>query len=143
MFTNVIRAHNKLSLNLKFVTFPGGTRVSVVLPHRSSIRTNLIQGYGIYVPGGTFTPPLREEMVNNLPPDYAKTVVYPIYREILDAESQGKNWTWCEVCPDAIVSSFHNKPTCALLTLQGRLYSQRFTVQPSSALGSVSVTIRL
>ncbi|GAM38139.1 hypothetical protein TCE0_033r08641 [Talaromyces pinophilus] len=86
MFTNVIRAHNKLNPNLKFVTFPGGTR-----------------GYGIYVPGGTFTPPLREEMVNNLPADYAKTVVYPIYREILDAESQGKTWTWCEVCPDAIV----------------------------------------
>lgn len=105
MFTNVIRAHNKLNPNLKFVTFPGGTRVSVIPPHRSSIRTNLIQGYGIYVPGGTFTPPLREEMVNNLPADYAKTVVYPIYREILDAESQGKTWTWCEVCPDAIVSS--------------------------------------
>lgn len=105
MFTNVVRAHNKLSPNLKFVTFPGGTRVSIILPYRSPIRTNLIQGYGIYVPGGTFTPPLREEMVNNLPPDYAKTVVYPIYREILDAESQGKAWTWCEVCPDAIVSS--------------------------------------
>ncbi|KUL86271.1 hypothetical protein ZTR_08338 [Talaromyces verruculosus] len=86
MFTNVIRAHNKLNPDLKFVKFPGGTR-----------------GYGIYAPGGTFTPPLREEMENNLPADYAKTVVYPIYREILDAESQRKTWTWCEVCPDAIV----------------------------------------
>lgn len=43
-------------------------------------------------------------MVNNLPPDYSKTVVYPAYRELLDAASEGKKWTWCEVCPDAIVS---------------------------------------
>lgn len=43
-------------------------------------------------------------MVNNLPADYAKTVVYPAYREMLDAASKGKRWTWCEVCPDAIVS---------------------------------------
>lgn len=62
------------------------------------------QGYGIYSPGGTFTPPLTENMVQHLPIDYAKTVVYPAYREILSAASTGKNWTWCEVCPDAIVS---------------------------------------
>lgn len=43
-------------------------------------------------------------MVENLPPDYAKTVVYPVYREILRRASSGKEWTWCEVCPDAIVS---------------------------------------
>ena len=88
MLTNVVRAHNKLSPNLKFVTFPGGTRVSILLPHLSPVRTNFIQGSGIYAPGGTFTPPLSEEMVNNLPPDDAKTVVYPIYRGILNEESQ-------------------------------------------------------
>jgi hypothetical protein len=83
-------------------------------------------------------------MVNNLPPDYAKTVVYPIYREILNAESKEKNWTWCEVCPDAIVRVlFHPRRTRALLTSQGRLYSQRLSVQLSSALGSVPLTIRL
>lgn len=43
-------------------------------------------------------------MVNNLPSSYAKTVVYPAYRELLDSASRGKKWTWCEVCPDAIVS---------------------------------------
>lgn len=43
-------------------------------------------------------------MVNNLPADYAKTVVYPAYREMLDAASKEKRWTWCEFCPDAIVS---------------------------------------
>ncbi|KAL5359231.1 hypothetical protein BJX96DRAFT_148024 [Aspergillus floccosus] len=86
MLQNVIDAHNLICPNLQFVVFTGGTR-----------------GYGIYVPGGTFSPPLTEEMVHNLPPDYAKTVVYPAYRELLDAASEGKAWTWCEVCPDAII----------------------------------------
>nr|CAD70323.1 conserved hypothetical protein [Neurospora crassa] len=87
MFQNVVDAHTILSPNLQFVAFAGGTR-----------------GYGIYTPGGTFTPPLTEDMVKNLPPDYAKTVVYPAYRELLSAASKGKHWTWCEVCPDAIFS---------------------------------------
>ncbi|PYI04386.1 hypothetical protein BO78DRAFT_373021 [Aspergillus sclerotiicarbonarius CBS 121057] len=86
MLQNVIDVHNLISPKLQFVAFVGGTR-----------------GYGIYSPGGTFTPPLHEEMVKNLPPDYAKTVVYPSYREILDTSSAEKNWTWCEVCPDAII----------------------------------------
>ena len=42
-------------------------------------------------------------MVDKLPVDYAKTVVYPAYRKLLKAASGGKKWTWCEVCPDAIV----------------------------------------
>ncbi|GKZ27356.1 hypothetical protein AbraIFM66951_005098 [Aspergillus brasiliensis] len=86
MLQKVIDAHNLISPNLQFVAFVGGTR-----------------GYGIYSAGGTFTPPLHEDMVNNLPPDYAKTVVYPAYREILNTSSAGRKWTWCEVCPDAIV----------------------------------------
>ncbi|KAI0441688.1 hypothetical protein F4803DRAFT_522234, partial [Xylaria telfairii] len=86
MLQNVIDAHNLLSPNLQFVVFPGGTR-----------------GYGIYSPGGVFSPPLTEDMVNNLPPDYSKTVVYPANRELLHAASEGRNWTWCEVCPDAII----------------------------------------
>lgn len=42
--------------------------------------------------------------MDNLPADYAKTVAYPAYRELLGELSKGKKWTWCEVCPDAIVS---------------------------------------
>jgi hypothetical protein len=103
MFENAIQAHNLLSPNLQFVVFPGGTRVSVY--HVFALLPMLIdQGYGIYAPGGTFTPPLHEDMVNNLPPDYAKTVVYTEYRKLLNAASDGRKWTWCEVCPDAIVS---------------------------------------
>ncbi|KAI0190141.1 hypothetical protein EV127DRAFT_430529 [Xylaria flabelliformis] len=86
MLQNVIDAHNLLSPNLQFVVFPGGTR-----------------GYGIYSPGGVFTPPLTEDMANNLPSDYAKTVVYPANRELLNVACEGRNWTWCEVCPDAII----------------------------------------
>jgi hypothetical protein len=43
-------------------------------------------------------------MVRYLPVDYAKTVVYTEYRKLLDTASKDKEWTWCEVCPDAIVS---------------------------------------
>ncbi|KAI0192424.1 hypothetical protein F4808DRAFT_443121 [Astrocystis sublimbata] len=86
MLQNVIDAHNLLCPNLQFVVFPGGTR-----------------GYGIYLPGGVFTPPLTEDMVENLPPDYAKTCVYPANRELLNKASEGRKWTWCEVCPDAII----------------------------------------
>ncbi|KAI1299495.1 hypothetical protein F5Y03DRAFT_250932 [Xylaria venustula] len=86
MLQAVVDAHDLLCPDLQFVIFPGGTR-----------------GYGIYEPGGVFTPPLTEKMVDTLPPDYAKTVVYPAYRELLTAASDGKQWTWCEVCPDTIV----------------------------------------
>ncbi|KAJ5649390.1 uncharacterized protein N7484_003113 [Penicillium longicatenatum] len=86
MFKNVIDAHGLISPNLQFVVVPGGTR-----------------GYGIYSPGGTFTPPLTEGMVNRLPIEAAKTIVYPAYRKLLNEKSKGKQWTWCEVCPDAIV----------------------------------------
>jgi hypothetical protein len=52
-------------------------------------------------------------MVNELPADYSKTVVYPEYRKTLTAASEGKQWTWCEVCPDAIVSLLYKHPGSA------------------------------
>ncbi|KZL82598.1 sirq protein [Colletotrichum incanum] len=75
-----------LSPDLKSFVYPGGTR-----------------GYGIYVPGGTFEAPLNESMADNLPAEYAKTVAYPWFRKILTRASEGKSWTWSEVCPDAVV----------------------------------------
>lgn len=42
-------------------------------------------------------------MADNLPKDYAETVAYPWFRKILNEASEGKNWTWSEVCPDAVV----------------------------------------
>ncbi|KAI0452223.1 hypothetical protein F5B21DRAFT_484540 [Xylaria acuta] len=118
MLRNVIDAHNLLSPNLQFVVFPGGTR-----------------GYGIYSPGGIFTPPLTEDMVNNLPPDYAKTVVYPANRELLSAARQGRNWTWCEVCPDAIIGFTPNGSQFSLALHWAQylsLYAHNHGVGPSA-----------
>ncbi|KAI8951631.1 hypothetical protein F4801DRAFT_543845 [Xylaria longipes] len=118
MLQNVIDAHNLLSPKLQFVVFPGGTR-----------------GYGIYSPGGVFTPPLTEDMVNNLPPDYTKTVVYPANRQLLNTASEGRNWTWCEVCPDAIIGFTPNGSQFSLALHWAQylsLYSHNHGVGPSA-----------
>ena len=95
------------------------------------------------MPGGSFTPPLTEDMVNNLPPSYAKTVVYPAYRELLNAASKGKKWTWCEVCPDAIVSlSFINSSISVANANQDWIHPQWLPVQLSPPLGPVPVPLR-
>lgn len=87
MMKRVAGAMNLLAPNLRSFVYSGGTR-----------------GYGIYVPGGTFTPPLEESMADTLPPDYEATVAYPHFRRILtEASDGGKRWSWTEVCPDAVV----------------------------------------
>ncbi|KAF1846254.1 uncharacterized protein K460DRAFT_386550 [Cucurbitaria berberidis CBS 394.84] len=86
MMRRVVRVVKNLSSNFKFFVYPGGTR-----------------GYGIYRPEGIFTAPLVEEMADQLPEDYAKTVSYPQYRAMLTAESANAAWTWSEVIPDAII----------------------------------------
>lgn len=62
-----------------------------------------MQCYYIYVPGGTFTPPLEESMADRLPEDYAKTVTYPWFRAILIKANKDRCWSWSEICPDAII----------------------------------------
>lgn len=42
-------------------------------------------------------------MADELPDDYAKTVAYPWFRKILTEAGKDRSWTWCEVCPDAVV----------------------------------------
>ena len=64
---------------------------------------NATKGYGIYDPSVTFKAPLVENMTNQLPEDYAKTVAYPWFREILTEAANGCGWTWTEVCPDVVV----------------------------------------
>ncbi|KAF2866260.1 hypothetical protein BDV95DRAFT_611724 [Massariosphaeria phaeospora] len=86
MMRRVVRAVKSLSTSFKFLVYPGGTR-----------------GYGIYCPDGVFEAPLIEEMADELPEDYAKTVSYPHYRAMLTTESADQTWTWCELCPDAII----------------------------------------
>lgn len=86
MMRRVVRAVKRLSSNFRFFVYPGGTR-----------------GYGIYRPDGVFTAPLVEEMADDLPDDYRKTVSYPHYRSLLREECKGQKWSWCELCPDVIV----------------------------------------
>lgn len=64
---------------------------------------SLFQGYGIYRPDGIFTAPLTEDLAEQLPEDYIKTVAYPHYRSMLTQESSGMGWTWCELVPDVVV----------------------------------------
>ncbi|KAL5002444.1 hypothetical protein BDV10DRAFT_181649 [Aspergillus recurvatus] len=86
MVRRVADALNILAPNLQSFIYPGGSR-----------------GYGIYIPGGVFQPPLTESMADNLPEDYARTVAYPWIREILTEASKCRKWTWTEICPDAVV----------------------------------------
>ncbi|KAI5455960.1 hypothetical protein BGZ63DRAFT_397180 [Mariannaea sp. PMI_226] len=86
MMRRVVRALGTLAPRLRSFVYAGGTR-----------------GYGIYVPNGTFTPPLKESMADELPADYAKTVAYPWFRKILTEASRHANWTWSEICPDAVI----------------------------------------
>ncbi|RAL06951.1 uncharacterized protein BO97DRAFT_409335 [Aspergillus homomorphus CBS 101889] len=121
MFSTVIAAHNTLSPDLEFVAFAGGTR-----------------GYGIYTPGGTFQPPLSEDLVHALPEDVAKTVVYPVYRQILTTASANKSWTWCEVCPDAIIGFTPNGSQFSLALHWAQylsLYAYNHDVGPRTASG--------
>jgi len=41
-----------------------------------------------------------------LPEPWNSQLCYRALRELLTEASKGHNWTWCEVCPDAIVSTF-------------------------------------
>ncbi|OJJ60305.1 hypothetical protein ASPSYDRAFT_86897 [Aspergillus sydowii CBS 593.65] len=82
----VADALNIVAPKLQSFVYPGGSR-----------------GYGVYIPGGVFQPPLHEALADTLPEDYAKTVAYPWFRQILTAASKGRGWTWSEVCPDAVI----------------------------------------
>ncbi|KAL4779268.1 hypothetical protein BJX76DRAFT_341284 [Aspergillus varians] len=86
MMQRVADALNIVAPALQSFIYPGGSR-----------------GYGIYIPGGIFQPPLEESMADTLPEDYAKTVAYPWFRKLLAEASKRRNWTWSEICPDAVV----------------------------------------
>ncbi|CEL11802.1 hypothetical protein ASPCAL14898 [Aspergillus calidoustus] len=86
MMRRVASALNITSPNLKSFIYPGGSR-----------------GYGIYIPGGIFSPPLHESLADGLPEEYARTVAYPWFRRILTEASRIRKWTWTEICPDAVV----------------------------------------
>lgn len=96
----LVTAIESLTDKLSFVVFPGGTR-----------------GYGIYQPGGIFSAPLEESLLTTLPAAYAETVAYPSFRRLLADASRGKRWSWCEMCPDAVVGFAPNGSGWSLAAL--------------------------
>ncbi|KAL8673607.1 MAG: hypothetical protein Q9168_001962 [Polycauliona sp. 1 TL-2023] len=95
MLKCALGALNRLSPKLEFVVFPTGTKA-----------------YGIHVPGGVFQPPYKESM--GVVPDeydYQKTLNYPFMRAELETASAGKQWTWCDIRPDAVVGFVPNGST--------------------------------
>ncbi|KAL3417633.1 sirq protein [Phlyctema vagabunda] len=84
MLSNIVETIEQLSPNLKFVAFPSGTKA-----------------YGIQVPGGALTAPLKESMV--LSSEHDDKVYYTAFQRYLSEASKGKLWTWCDVRPDAII----------------------------------------
>jgi len=93
MLERVVGALTHLSPNLKFIVYPTGTRA-----------------YGIYLPGGLHKPPLVESM-DPLPEPMRSEVFYYALREVLEEGSKGKNWTWCDIRPDAIIGFSPNGST--------------------------------
>ncbi|KAJ7848921.1 hypothetical protein B0H14DRAFT_3867041 [Mycena olivaceomarginata] len=95
MLERVLGAVESLCPNFRFLAWPSGTL-----------------GYGIYKPGGgPFKPPYKESMGRLPPPD---TNFYYVFEDLLTERSKGKNWTWCEVRPDAIVGFSPNGSTYSL-----------------------------
>ncbi|CAO1602992.1 MAG: hypothetical protein LQ349_005949 [Xanthoria aureola] len=90
MLEHTVGALNRLSPNLEFLVFPTGTKA-----------------YGIHVPGGVFEAPYKESM-GPLPDDYQKTLNYPFMRAVLEEASAGKQWTWCDIRPDAVIGFVPN-----------------------------------
>ncbi|KAL8804545.1 MAG: hypothetical protein Q9200_005782 [Gallowayella weberi] len=90
MLERAVAALDRLSPMLEFLVFPTGTKA-----------------YGIHVPGGVFKPPYEESM-GPLPDIYQNTLNYPFMRSILEKASAGKQWTWCDVRPDAVIGFVPN-----------------------------------
>ncbi|RHZ69792.1 hypothetical protein CDV55_103607 [Aspergillus turcosus] len=122
MMQRLADALNMVAPNLQTFVYSGGTR-----------------GYGIYIPGGIFQPPLVESMAGNLPDDYARTVAYPWFRKILTDSSKGRNWTWTEVCPDAVVGFTPNGSAFSLTLHWAQylsLYAYNHGIRPNDTTSS-------
>ncbi|KAL8707212.1 MAG: hypothetical protein Q9220_007706 [cf. Caloplaca sp. 1 TL-2023] len=69
-----------------------------------------VREYGIYIPGGIFTPPYEESM-GPLPEAAQNTIHYPAFRQILKDASAGRRWSWCDIRPDAVIGFAPNGST--------------------------------
>ncbi|KAL8693587.1 MAG: hypothetical protein Q9218_001629 [Villophora microphyllina] len=90
MLEVALGALEPLSSRLEFVVFPSGTKE-----------------YGIHIPGGIFKAPYAESM-GPLPDGAHDSINYPGMREALTRASAGKQWTWCDIRPDAVIGFVPN-----------------------------------
>ncbi|KAL9594508.1 MAG: hypothetical protein Q9219_007002 [cf. Caloplaca sp. 3 TL-2023] len=106
MLECAVGALNRICPKLEFVVFPSGSKA-----------------YGIHIPGGIFQAPYKESF-GPLPDPYQKTLNYPALRKVLETASAGKQWTWCDIRPDAVVSPNNTHYTAKNIF--------QFTYQPPS-----------
>ncbi|KAL8640211.1 MAG: hypothetical protein Q9228_002844 [Teloschistes exilis] len=90
MLEVALSALNHVSPRLEFVVFPSGTKE-----------------YGIHIPGGLVKAPYVESM-GPLPEGSQDTINYPGMRAALTKASEGRQWTWCDIRPDAVVGFVPN-----------------------------------
>ena len=82
-------------------------------------------------------------MASQLPEDYAETVTYLWFREILTEAARGRGWSWTEVCPDVVVgfSDIGSGYSLALHWAQYlSLYAFKHGICDSSAKKRVEIT---
>ncbi|KAL8645242.1 MAG: hypothetical protein Q9210_006822 [Variospora velana] len=90
MLQCAVGALNNICPNVEFLVFPSGTKA-----------------YGIHIPGGVFTAPYEESM-GPLPDKYQNSINYPALRTVLETASAGRQWSWCDILPDAVIGFVPN-----------------------------------
>jgi hypothetical protein len=99
LLSRAVRAAESLSVNLKFVVLPTGTKAyGVHLIDKFPFSNDL---------------PLRESLPR-IPEPYASQMFYYGQCDELAALSEGKSWTWCDVIPDVIVGFVPNNNVYSL-----------------------------
>ncbi|RDA85264.1 hypothetical protein CP532_2322 [Ophiocordyceps camponoti-leonardi (nom. inval.)] len=148
MMRRVVAALNLVAPRLRSFVYGGGTKQ-----------------YGIYAPGGTWSPPLKESLAEGEQSSRVPSCVYPVQRRILAEASENKPWSWTEICPDAVIgfSPLGSAYSLALhwaqyLSLYARVngaghrvafpgsvqgYDSRFTPVSTRTLGRVAIYVGL
>ncbi|KAL9007642.1 MAG: hypothetical protein Q9173_007136 [Seirophora scorigena] len=111
MLECAVGALNNLCPEMEFLVFPSGTNVSGGAFHENHrlakhSPTPRKQAYGIHIPGGVFTAPYHESMP--LPDSYQTSIIYPALRAMFETASAGRQWSWCDIRPDAVIGFVPN-----------------------------------
>ncbi|KAF2808145.1 uncharacterized protein BDZ99DRAFT_445317 [Mytilinidion resinicola] len=84
MLERAMGALTALYPKLEFIVIPSGSK-----------------GYGIHLETKPFKAPYTEDMI--LPNPNDSSIHYAAFQHLLTEKSKGKQWTWCDVRPDAVV----------------------------------------